>query len=150
MSKNITPGKARHLSPPVDPTDALANNLLHQMQKRIQERGVEKMVDAQIDKADNGDTKAFVAIKDLMMAMRGAPAKESQMILIPQRDTISIERRADAVRLLSRGPLHTEDLASALGMSTAAASVLLTHRWFVSQDDGWHATPDGHADVLQP
>lgn len=138
--------------PPMSAIEALRRNLLHAMLNTVSRGDIAEIVEVQVQKAKNGDTKAAKMMIDMIGASQPEPnisMRQQVMVAEGAASDWRLETRKVLSCLIAfTGPQTTEDVASRLHLSGEAAMDVLMCDWFKQEGGRWHLTNEARTRVL--
>ena len=135
---------------PISAIEALRRNLLYAMLNGVCASDMEKIVEAQVSKAKQGDTKSAKLVIDMVSA--GSARQPTRDTFIQQEGGIvdyKVEiRKLIACLIAFNGPQSTEEVASRLHLTGMVAIDSLMCGWFSKEGGKWTITNEARTRVI--
>ncbi len=136
-------------SVPVVAIDALRRNLLYAMLGGVAEMDMKEIVEKQVAKAKEGDTKSAKLIIDMVGANTRNESRSAHIVETGGIVDYKVEIRKLIVCLIAfNGPQTTEDVAARLHLTGAVAIDSLMCGWFTKDGGKWALTNEARTRVL--
>lgn len=134
---------------PVVAIEALRRNLLYAMLGGVAETEMKEIVEKQVEKAKEGDTKSAKLIIDMVGAGQRPESRSSHIVEAGGIVDYKVEIRKLIVCLIAfQGPQTTEDVAARLHLTGAVAIDSLMCGWFSREGGKWGLTNEARTRVL--
>lgn len=138
--------------PELPAIEGLRRNLLYRMVGAVSGDDMAEIVNAQKEKAMEGDTKAAKLIMD--MAKEPSPSttniSQSTIFMDGSRANLIVHARVLIAMLINlTGPKTTEDVAISRGLSGEDAVAALQCEWFTRDGGKWCLTNKGRTEALE-
>lgn len=148
MSKKLTLDEIANAAP-VSAIDALRRNLLYAMLKGTSESDMVAIVQKQVDKAREGDSKAAKLVIDMIRPTHEDSQRERMIREEGGIADYKLEiRKLIACLIAFQGPQTTEDVCSRLHLTGQVGVDALTCNWFNREGGKWFLTNEARTKVL--